>query len=54
MWSQVRAAANLEREQVIAEVRQQADVEKTLAVEEATMDTKKNVWVCLNNNGVMD
>ena len=46
----MRAAADLEREQVIAEVRRQAEVEKTLAVEEATMDTKKNVWVCPNHN----
>ena len=44
---QVRAAADLEREQVITEVRRQAETEKNLAVEVAIMDTKKNVWVCL-------
>ena len=43
----MRAAADLEREKVIAEVRRQAEEEKNLAVEEATMETKKNVWVCL-------
>lgn len=47
-WSlivQVRTAADVEREQVIAEVRRQTETEKNLAVEEAIMDTKKNVWV---------
>ena len=42
---QVRAAADLEQERVITEVRRQAEEEKNLAVEEATMETKKNVWV---------
>lgn len=42
----MQTAAALEREQVIAEVRQQAEAEKALAVEEAMMDAKKNVWVC--------
>ena len=42
----MRAAADLEREKIITEVHRQAEEEKNLAVEEATMETKKNVWVC--------
>jgi len=41
----VRASAELEREQVVSEVRRQAELEKSLAVEEAVMETKKHVWV---------
>ena len=38
---QVRAAADMEREQVVSEVRRQAEVEKEIAVAE----TKKKKWV---------
>ena len=40
-WRQVRAAADMEREQVVSEVRRQAEVEKEIAIS----DTKKKKWV---------
>ena len=40
-FCQVRAAADMEREQVVSEVRRQAEVEKEIAITE----TKKKKWV---------
>lgn len=43
---QVRAAADMEREQVVSEVRRQAEVEKEIAIAE----TKKKKWVSVTHS----
>ena len=41
----MQKSAILQQEQAVSELRQQLEEDKLLAIEEATMETKKHVWV---------